>query len=368
MQRDQSKNQSEPIGDVVRIFLKGSVWWANYQANRRQRRQSLHTTSKKEARRRALLLEADILRGKLPHEGHAGNISSTVEAYRSYLKAEKRAPKTLVKYNAVLDRVNELAARLQRKSMGGIDLQFIDAYRKERTDAEAAPKTIYNETMIIRQLVNFAKSRRLVVTDPLAGLRLREPKPAPQPCWTQNEVERILAAAGQPYQPALTILADTGLRVGELKHLTWDDVDYSNNVLHVRPKDGWKPKTGDRRAVPMSPRVRALLEGLPQHSDSMWVVTAPPSPKYPSGDHQISERRLLKALKQILKKLGLKGHLHTFRHAFISRALTSGIPESVVRAWVGHVDADVIRLYTHIADAASQAAMRRLTASPGQSI
>jgi integrase len=92
--------------------------------------------------------------------------------------------------------------------------------------------------LIIRQLVNFAKSRRLVVIDPLAGLRLREPKPAPQPCWTQDEVDQILTSSNQPSQAALTILAHTGLRVGELKHLTWDDVDYLNNVLHIRPKDG----------------------------------------------------------------------------------------------------------------------------------
>jgi integrase len=220
--------------------------------------------------------------------------------------------------------------------------------------------------MIIRQLVNFAKSRRLVANDPVAGLKLREPKPAPQPCWTPDEVDLILASACPLHQVALTILADTGLRVGELQHLAWDDVDHANNVLHIRAKEGWKPKTGDQRAVPMSERVRSLLERLPH--TSTWVLTAPPSAKYPNGDHQVSERRLLKALKVILKKLGLPGHLHTFRHAFISRALTSGIPESVVRAWVGHVDADVIRLYTHIADAASQAAMRRLTASPGQSI
>src|SRR5262249_16303939 len=149
--------------------------------------------------------------------------------------------KTLVKYNKVLERVEELAGKLQRKTMAGIDLQFVDTYRKERADAEAAPKTIYNETMIIRQLVNFAKSRRLVMNDPLPGLKLREPKPTPQPCWTADEVEQILAAAGPPYQAALTIQADTGLRIGESKHLTWDDVDYENNVLHVRPKDGWKP-------------------------------------------------------------------------------------------------------------------------------
>jgi integrase len=366
MQNDQPRNQSERIGEIVRIFLKGWTWWANFQVNRRQRRRSLHTTSKKEARRRALLLEADILRGQLSHEGRTGGIGSTIEAYRSYLVTEKRASKTLAKYNKVLGRVERLAGKIKRKTMAGIDRQFIDAYRKERTDSGAAPKTIYNETMIIRQLVNFAKSRRLVANDPLAGLKLREPKPAPQPCWIQDEVEQILAAAGQPYQHALTILADTGLRVGELKHLMWEDIDYVNNVLHVRPKEGWKPKTGDQRAVPMSARVRSLLESLPQQSG--WVVTAPPSCTYPNGDHQVSERRRLQALKRVLKKLGLRGHLHTFRHAFISRALTSGIPESVVRAWVGHVDADVIRLYTHIADAASQAAMRRLTASPDQSI
>jgi integrase len=136
-------------------------------------------------------------------------------------------------------------------------------------------------------------------------------------------------------------------------------VDFDNNVVHIRPKADWKPKTGDQRAVPMSPRVRSLLEKLPRRST--WVLTAPASAKYPAGDHQISERRLLKVLKVILRKLGLRGHLHTFRHFFISKALTSGIPEAVVRAWVGHVDADVIRLYTHIADADSQAAMRRLT-------
>jgi integrase len=117
--------------------------------------------------------------------------------------------------------------------------------------------------------------------------------------------------------------------------MTWI---YVNNVLHVRPKDCWKPKTGDQRAMPMSPRSsRRPPTALDVGRDS------PAVPQYPNADHQISERRQLKALKQILKKLGLKGHLHTFRHAFISRAPTSGIPESVVRAWVGHVGADVVR-------------------------
>jgi integrase len=358
MQEKCSNNRNELVGEIVRIFLKGQSWWANYQLRGRQKRTSLRTTNKKEARRRALLLEADIVCGRIDPVRKSTAIETTIESYRSYLKTERRAEKTIVKYNKVLERVRDLANRLARKTTAGLDLQFIDAYRKERTDAEAAPKTVYNETMIIRQLVNFAKSRRLITGDPLAGLRLREPKPTPQPCWSATEVDQILAAADATSVVAYTILADTGLRVGELKHLTWADVDFEHNLLHIRPKGDWKPKTGDQRAVPMSPRVHSELQNLPRRSD--WVVTAPASERYPGGDHQISERRLLAALKRVLKRLGLKGHVHTFRHAFISRALTSGIPEAVVRAWVGHVDADVIRLYTHIADADSQAAMRRL--------
>jgi integrase len=214
---------------------------------------------------------------------------------------------------------------------------------------------------VLRQLVNFALSRGLLATDPLQGLKLKKPKPAPQPCWAPAEVERILAASPEPERSVFLTLAETGLRIGELQHLTWEDVDLGRNVLHVRPKDGWRPKTGDQRAIPMTARVRSVLERLPRRG--RWVFCARPSGKYPRGDHQVSERRLLAALKRVLGAVGLEGHLHTFRHAFISHALTQGIPEAIVRQWVGHVDAEVLKLYTHIADAASQAAMQRLEGS-----
>jgi integrase len=167
-----------------------------------------------------------------------------------------------------------------------------------------------------------------------------------------------LAASPTPQRFAFTILAETGMRVGELRWLTWDDVDFAHNVLHIRPKDEWRPKSGDQRAIPISPTVKQVLDTLPRRA--RWVLTAERSPVHPRGDGPLSERRLLASLKRVLQPLGLRGHLHTFRHSFISHALSSGIPEAVVRAWVGHVDRDVIRLYTHILDADSQTAMQRL--------
>ena len=355
----------EPIGNLVRIFKRGQTWYANFQLDGKQHRKSLKTSSKKEARRKALLLEADLLQGQYQPQAKPPKLAEVVADYMKHVRTEGRAKKTITKYEHVLGLVEELAEELGRSCIQDIDLSFVDEYRHRRVQAGRAPKTIYNESMIVRQLVNFAVSRKLIATDPLAGLKIKEPKPAPQPCWSREERDQILSVSPEPQRQAFTILAETGMRIGELQHLTWDDVDFERNLLHVRPKPGWKPKTGDQRSIPLSAKLKQLLEKLPRQTER--VLTAPASKKYPKGDHPISERRLLKSLKRVLTPLGLKGHLHTFRHAFISHALTSGVPEAVVRSWVGHVDRDVIKLYTHIADTESQSAMRRLTENQSDS-
>jgi integrase len=70
----------------------------------------------------------------------------------------------------------------------------------------------------------------------------------------------------------------------------------------------------------------------------------------------------------VLQQLGLKSHLHTFRHSFISHAAMCELPERILRQWIGHVDPKILERYFHLADAESHAAMRRLAdndADPG---
>jgi len=162
------------------------------------------------------------------------------------------------------------------------------------------------------------------------------------------------------HRHALFLLAETGMRIGEAKWLTWADVDLQHNVLRIRAKAEWKPKSGNERAIPISSALRVLLEGLPK--TSRWLIAGPRSCKNPAGGGQLPENRLLAYLHRRLKKLGLPGKLHTFRHSFITHALINGMPEAVLRKIVGHVDAAVLQVYTHIGDQATQQAMRNLEA------
>jgi site-specific recombinase XerD len=349
-------NASEPVGDSVSIFRRGRRWYANFQHGGKQHRPSLRTSSKKEARRQALQIEADLAAGRWKATP-AAPIEQVIAAYRDFLRAEERAAKTINKYFKVFDRVAELARQRKVKDLSGVNLAFIDAYRQQRVEAGVKGKTRYTETVVIRQLVNFALSRNMLTTDPLKGLKLKKPRPTRQPCWTYEQLQQILAASAAEIKPALTILAETGMRFQELAWLTWDDVDVAANVLRIQPKEGWKPKSGDQRAIPLT-TLKELVESLPRRW--RWVVTMPPSPQHPRPGRQWTERRLLAALQRVLKKLKLPGKLHTFRHTFISNALLKGVSVAVVREWVGHVDEEVIKLYTHVHNEASQAAMRRL--------
>lgn len=358
MPKKAEKTDTELVGAHVRIFRRGARWYANFQNEGKQRRLALKTTNKKEARRKAVQIDAELCRGEYEIATRAPTIEEVIQAYRKHLVAEGRAERTLKKYDHAFWLVRNLADRRKAKSVLALNLTFVDAFRAQRKQDGSQPKTIHNDTVLIRQMVNFALARGLINKDPLKGLKLKKPKPTPQPCWNSDEVEVILLAASEVHRPALTMLADTGMRVGELKHLTWADIDLDNGIIHVRPKEGWKPKTGDIRVIPMSPRVKSMLTKLPQ--ETKWVFCAQPSSQYPAVGRQVSERRLLQHLKRVLKRLSLPGHLHTFRHSFISKALTSGVPEAIVREWVGHVDHEIIRHYTHIADVVSKNAMLML--------
>ena len=84
--------------------------------------------------------------------------------------------------------------------------------------------------------------------------------------------------ATAPYQAAFLLMAETGMRIGEVVHPSHDDraLDGPTPVTHIRPKEvvlgarPWRPKNGEQRAVPLSPRAVAMLRDLPRCR--RWVI------------------------------------------------------------------------------------------------
>lgn len=360
----QAGHEYERIGERVSVFLNGRVWYANWQEGPKQQRKSLRTRNHDVARQKARVLESE-LSGTVPRQAGTFDVAAVVQAYLDWQDSNDRAAKTMMKYRGVLNRFVAHCHTAGVRLMHAISVQTIDEFGVRRRRDGMAAKTVYTELTIIRQWLNFAVTRRMLTASPVAGTKLVKPKPTPRDYWRQDKLDAIVDAAKGPYKAAYLLMSETGMRVGEVIHLTHDDLtlDGPTPVAHIRAKEvvagakPWRPKNGEERAVPLSPRAVAMLCSLPRRR--RWVIDRM-NGTAATANQPANDRHILGYLKTVLAKLGLEGTNHKFRHSFCTIAVLAGVDFFTLRRWVGHVDEEALKIYVHIADEQAQMTMRQL--------
>ena len=90
--------------------------------------------------------------------------------------------------------------------------------------------------VLLIDMLNRAMEDQFLIRNPAKGVRLPKNKP-------QNEIKALSkedqtdffeCAAGTFYNNMFVVAVNTGLRPGELYALTEDDIDWKNNVIHVK--------------------------------------------------------------------------------------------------------------------------------------
>ena len=360
----QAGHGYERIGERVSIFQNSRVWYANWQEGPKQQRKSLRTRNHDVARQKARVLESE-LSGAVPRQAGTFDVAAVVEAYLDVQESNDRAAKTIMKYRDVLNRFAAHCQAAGVRLMHAITVQTIDEFAVRRRRDGMAAKTVYTELTIVRQWLNFAVTRRMLTASPAAGTKLVKPKPTPRDYWRQDQLDAIVDAAKGPYKAAYLLMSETGMRVGEVIHLTHDDLtlDGPAPVAHIRAKEVlagaklWRPKNGEERAVPLSPRAVVMLSSLPRRR--RWVIDRM-NGTAATANQPANDRHILSYLKTVLARLGLEGTNHKFRHSFCTIAVLAGVDFFTLRRWVGHVDEEALKIYVHIADEQAQVTMRQL--------
>lgn len=365
--------EPERVGGRVAIYPRGKkrTFIADFWQDGVHRKVSLKTANRRVATERATAIAAGLHQGIFRPAPAAVEVRRAADDYVASLATDGRAAKTLVKYAGVFKVFIAFLARKRVVKVSQVTASHFDAWRVERRAARHA-KTVYTESVVVKQLFKWAKTRKLVTDDPLAGIRLNKPPMVPKAGPGIEQVEAILAAAEGPLKTWLAVLAMTGMRVGELQRLKPEDVDLAGNWVHVRSRPGAETKTKRSRKVPIHPRLRVALAALPK-SHSAWVFTAGASRKHPPGDRGIDPKRVNTQFARVVRSLGLPTGresgfvVHSLRHFFETYTVNAGIPQRVIDTWLGHSsDTSMAAVYYRLLDADSQHFMAKVPFGPGR--
>lgn len=176
---------------------------------------------------------------------------------------------------------------------------------------------------------------------------------------TDAEVKAMMKRASGRDALVVQLLAESGIRVGELVGLRVQDLVEHDVVLLNGQREHQRGirviGKGDReRFVPIPPDLHQRLRGLARsrpsdgHSDRLFISERR-SPK--TGLH---EPLTASGVQQTVRWLGRNAigrsvHPHLFRHTYISKLVRKGIDSTVIRRYVGHSSSLLIdRVYGHL--------------------
>lgn len=311
-------------------------------------------------------IRADIASGKFSESGET-TLKNFIENWLDLYVKNNRSVGTLSVYSYLYyDKI--YPSFIANKKMNEITSNCIFIHLKNQKDNGETIANLNSQLKFLKIVFNQAIKLDVVMTNPASNIE--EFKPDKKEIdleeefytFTIEDQETIIENIDldDNYQLAIYLLFSTGLRIGELLALRWEDIeDGKVNVtrqwisMAVKQKDGTykrekffsRPKTESSiRSVPLPENVYKTLE--PYRSEGLI---------FPSKEDKsipISRDTVLKNFRLYLDSIGIESKdktLHKIRHAYATRLFEAGADLKTVADLMGHGSLKMLNeIYLHV--------------------
>lgn len=342
------------------IFKRGSVYWYHFIFNGEHIQKSTkqgnpRTARQIEAAHRTTLAKGEV--GIVDRQPVTTLAKFLEDRFTPWAKAtfEQASPKTWTGwYRTQLRNIAAYTPLVNRK-LGTITSEHAADYAAYLQTKGWKPTSINNSLRVLRRALILAAEWGHAPTAPkikmLRGEHHREH------VVSRDEEARYLAAAGELMTDVATVLSDTGMRPEENARLRWESITWhhgQNGTLQVT-----HGKTAAaRRMIPLSPRVRALLE-------QRWRVALLPlegwvwSSATKSG--HIEPSTLKKQHRNAIRVSGVRPFvMYALRHTFLTRLGEAGCDAWTLARIAGHTSISMSARYVHPSEDAVMNVFSRL--------
>lgn len=320
--------------------------------------------------------DAQVLGGKLL--AGLGKVTDDEQTFGAFLlwhvETHRLAVKTRDDYDAVVRRFLASGHRLVDQPVSTITTPMLVQLYDELAAGDWTPHRVSRLHEVVSGAFTRGRRYGLVSANPATGAGPKRPRKPDIKVPSMDDVGRLLDACGDDFAPALTLLAMTGMRRGELVALKWTDVDFDTESLTIRRAATYTPKTGvvvndtvkndvkGERVIALDPHTVDVLRAHRKRTlefhlaaghpfiDDQWIFI-----NYKQGTCRRPDWATQRFVR-MRAELGLDHvRMYDLRHFMVTSMLASGMAPSTVAGRAGHDVGTMLKRYTHFMPASDRA-------------
>lgn len=271
--------------------------------------------------------------------------------------------RTYLKYEYIV--TNYIIPKLGNMKLKCVNENIIQDYICEllniistKTKDKLSMNTIHSIVQVLKNGLKLAFDLKLITKNPILNIKLPKVIEKEVTALTideQKKVEKYCLKSKRINYIGIILCLYTGIRLGELLALTWEDIDFNKQLMHIRKTsysikidNQYKtiidtPKTiKSNRIIPIPNKLLTLLLEYKMYSNSNYLIS--------NNKNEIVENRSYqRTFKSILNKCHIKDYsFHSLRHTFATRALEIGVDIKTLSEILGHTNVSItLNRYAH---------------------
>ena len=267
-------------------------------------------------------------------------------------------------------------------SLKKLDAQTLEVYIREkslngRLDKKGglSQKTVHDLSVVLSQIIKYANQKGYTALD--FDISTKEPKTKKLDILSSDEhqqlVQGILLRLNLETLGFLIALY-TGVRIGEICALKWQDIDFGDKVLHItktlqriRNTENAATKTKISIGEPKSARSYRDIPIPPFLFDILVQMRGANNAYLLTGQvkRHLEPRTYQAKFKRYLKEFGIRDiKFHVLRHTFATRAIAGGFELKSLSEILGHANPSfTLEKYVHSSIELKKACMDKLSPS-----
>lgn len=288
--------------------------------------------------------------------------------------------------------VNYYGVRIGSKPLKDIRQLHVQSAIADMIEVGRSSKSVREATGILQNCIEAAIANGFMTINPVLGVVVPKCEKVERRVLSQEEQDAFvdyLETVKSWYEEMYKFMLVTGMRVGEIGGLQWNDIDYANKFIYVRRtlnyqyEDGKKimqltsPKTENSvRKIPFFGETQKILEkqfkkierrkqelgnrwAIPEEFGDLVFTTKKGTP---IGRYNVESdlRNVTDQMNAMYRTEALYSgkpmkqfeniHPHALRHTFATRCFEKGMAPRAVQEIMGHVNYNTTVSYTHVLD------------------